>query len=115
MRQLVSYDDIALPVPVQAESTDASPPRKRRKNNYYNHRQGQKRGGHRPQPRDDVYEDDETPLLQKTRTDYGLEEESRQLTHEEVWDDSALIRAWDAAVEEYEVRSSATALFSLPR
>ncbi|KAH9487231.1 hypothetical protein JR316_0001300 [Psilocybe cubensis] len=30
------------------------------------------------------------------------EEESRELTHEEIWDDSALVDAWDAAMEEYE-------------
>jgi len=30
------------------------------------------------------------------------EEESRQLNQEEIWDDSALIAAWDAANEEYE-------------
>lgn len=30
------------------------------------------------------------------------EEESRELTHEEIWDDSALVNAWDAAMEEYE-------------
>ncbi len=29
---------------------------------------------------------------------------SRDLTHEEIWDDSALIEAWDSAMEEYEVR-----------
>ena len=34
----------------------------------------------------------------------GEEDESRELTHEEIWDDSALIDAWDAANEEYEVR-----------
>lgn len=32
------------------------------------------------------------------------EEESRELDQEEIWDDSALIAAWDAANEEYEVR-----------
>ncbi|KDR82049.1 hypothetical protein GALMADRAFT_135425 [Galerina marginata CBS 339.88] len=31
-----------------------------------------------------------------------FEEESRELTHEEIWDDSALLHAWEAAVEEYE-------------
>jgi hypothetical protein len=36
--------------------------------------------------------------------DGEYEEESRELTHEEIWDDSALIAAWDAANEEYEVR-----------
>ena len=30
-------------------------------------------------------------------------EESRELTYEEIWDDSALIDAWNAATEEYEV------------
>jgi len=30
------------------------------------------------------------------------EEESRELTYEEIWDDSALINAWNAATEEYE-------------
>ncbi|KLO06317.1 hypothetical protein SCHPADRAFT_946188 [Schizopora paradoxa] len=30
------------------------------------------------------------------------EDESRELNHEEIWDDSALIEAWDAANEEYE-------------
>lgn len=28
--------------------------------------------------------------------------ESRELTHEEIWDDSALVDAWNAAMEEYE-------------
>lgn len=32
------------------------------------------------------------------------EEESRELTHEEIWDDSALIDAWNSATAEYEVR-----------
>ena len=34
--------------------------------------------------------------------DYEEEEESRELTHEEIWDDSALVNAWEAATEEYE-------------
>lgn len=28
------------------------------------------------------------------------------LTHDEIWDDSALLRSWEAAVEEYKVRLS---------
>lgn len=28
---------------------------------------------------------------------------ARPLTHEEIWDDSALIQSWDEAVEEYKV------------
>ena len=31
------------------------------------------------------------------------EEESRELTHDEIWDDSALITAWESATAEYEV------------
>ena len=33
------------------------------------------------------------------------EEESRPLTHEEIWDDSALVDAWNSAEAEYEVSS----------
>jgi hypothetical protein len=29
---------------------------------------------------------------------------SNTLTHEEIWDDSSLVRSWDDAVEEYQVR-----------
>lgn len=32
------------------------------------------------------------------------EGESRELTHQEIWDDSALIDAWNSATAEYEVR-----------
>ena len=36
----------------------------------------------------------------------GAEEgESRELTHDEIWDDSALIDAWNSAAAEYEVCS----------
>ncbi|KAJ4485376.1 hypothetical protein J3R30DRAFT_1348578 [Lentinula aciculospora] len=33
--------------------------------------------------------------------DYLEVEENRELTHDEIWDDSALIEAWNAAAEEY--------------
>ena len=33
----------------------------------------------------------------------GEYQESRELTHDEIWDDSALIDAWNAATEEYKV------------
>lgn len=35
--------------------------------------------------------------------DAGEEEESRELTQDEIWDDSALIAAWESATAEYEV------------
>ena len=28
---------------------------------------------------------------------------TKPLSHEEIWDDSALVRSWDEAVEEYKV------------
>ncbi len=31
------------------------------------------------------------------------EEEGRELTHDEIWDDSALVVAWESATAEYEV------------
>ncbi|KDR68693.1 hypothetical protein GALMADRAFT_256476 [Galerina marginata CBS 339.88] len=34
--------------------------------------------------------------------EFEEEEESRELTHQEIWDDSALLDAWEAATEEYE-------------
>jgi hypothetical protein len=36
------------------------------------------------------------------------EEESRELTYDEIWDDSALIAAWESATAEYEVTTSYT-------
>lgn len=35
--------------------------------------------------------------------DAGEEDESRALTQNEIWDDSALIAAWESATAEYEV------------
>lgn len=29
----------------------------------------------------------------------------KQLSHEEIWDDSALLDSWDAALQEYQVRA----------
>lgn len=33
----------------------------------------------------------------------GKKKRSGPLSHEEIWDDSALVRSWDDAVEEYQV------------
>ena len=37
----------------------------------------------------------------------GKSKRAKDLTHEEIWDDSALVRSWDDAVEEYQVRREA--------
>jgi hypothetical protein len=33
----------------------------------------------------------------------GKKSKFKDLSHEEIWDDSALVRSWDEAVEEYKV------------
>jgi hypothetical protein len=97
-RQIVSYDDITLPYD---SSADVPPPPKKRKRN--NQKANQSRQPSRPtipkvaEPsnreatvvEDDMAEDDQ--------------EESRELTYEEIWDDSALLDAWEAAQQEYEM------------
>ncbi|KAL1965109.1 hypothetical protein VTN77DRAFT_6022 [Rasamsonia byssochlamydoides] len=36
----------------------------------------------------------------------GKKNKAKELTHEEIWDDSALVRSWDEAVEEYKLYHS---------
>jgi hypothetical protein len=49
------------------------------------------------------YEDDPGPsAFVKLEDENARDDESRELTYEEIWDDSALIDAWNAATEEYE-------------
>ncbi|KAJ5665666.1 uncharacterized protein N7477_008114, partial [Penicillium maclennaniae] len=36
----------------------------------------------------------------------GKSKRAQDLTHEEIWDDSALVRSWDDAVEEYQLYHS---------
>lgn len=33
----------------------------------------------------------------------GMPQDEKPLTHEEIWDDSSLVRSWEDAVEEYQV------------
>ena len=42
------------------------------------------------------------PPPKKRRRNLHKSKEIRELTHEEIWDDSALVNAWEAATEEYE-------------
>ncbi|KAJ7650588.1 hypothetical protein FB45DRAFT_888192 [Roridomyces roridus] len=76
-RPVISYDDITLPyeAPPPPESSNKSKKRKRA---------NQKQNGN------------------NKKASVEEEEEGRLLTSEEIWDDSALIDAWDAATEEYE-------------
>lgn len=131
MRQIISYDDITTtpqqqqqqPSPSKHEGNlaPAQPPAKRRKTT-----PNQRLGGPKPQQHWDdsggqglSMNYDDSPTITSTVTPgngmdveaagvtdehYGEEEESRELTHEEIWDDSALIEAWNSAAAEYEVR-----------
>ncbi|THU79893.1 hypothetical protein K435DRAFT_696836 [Dendrothele bispora CBS 962.96] len=102
MRTVVSYDDITLPYEAttnineevaklnRTESNPAKPPpsKKRKKSRAQN-------GFHTKTSSSAATPDEDSE-------EYLQVEESRELTHEEVWDDSALIEAWNAATEEYE-------------
>ena len=101
MRPVVSYDDLE-----QLTNTPAPgpPPAKKRK------RQQNKRkpsGSQKFAHWDEPAENHDVPF---TGHNYAgdnrgqtAEADSRDLTHEEIWDDSALIEAWDAAMDEYKV------------
>ena len=63
------------------------------------------------------YDDDEADrkLDEDVTVDDAVEEgeESCELMHDEIWDDSALIAAWESATAEYEVSRLMMALVSL--
>jgi hypothetical protein len=92
MRPVVSYDDITLPY----QSTDepqvssSKPPSKKRKKS-------------KPSTRKNTGCEEGIPASFASDDDGYQDKESRELTHDEIWDDSALIDAWNAATEEYEV------------
>lgn len=110
MRQLVRYDleDSSGPSkPSGNGDTSSQPPSKKRK---YGQQKG--RGTH-VQHWDDpgtlqdtvVYDEQEVDTSQDNLQVEvkGEIEESRELTHDEIWDDSALVDAWNSAQAEYEV------------
>ncbi|KAJ7223191.1 hypothetical protein GGX14DRAFT_351940 [Mycena pura] len=95
-RPLISYDDITLPYEQQAthERVANSPSNtshsKKRKWSSQKPTQHQKSSKSMKGPAAEEEADEEEDL------------DSRLLASEEIWDDSALIDAWDAAMEEYE-------------
>jgi hypothetical protein len=131
MRPLLSYDDITdsqslRPKISQNSSNQQHQSKKRKRNNGQNSHNNKKRQfgaavtPHYTQHWDDpetsteqvAYDDpDNTELLDDEKAE-GSFEESRELTHDEIWDDSALIDAWDAATEEYEVCCYACSVFT---
>ncbi|KAL6305653.1 hypothetical protein BKA93DRAFT_824771 [Sparassis latifolia] len=119
MRPLVSYDDITAPQAEPAElpgphspPTNPPPSKKRKTNEKLPNRRPQQQYAHWDDPgaqAPPVRYDDGAAGPSTSGTGEGEyteeeeeEEKSRELTHDEIWDDSALVDAWDSALAEYE-------------
>jgi hypothetical protein len=131
-RSLVSYDDLA-PTPSQEQTHVSNSQQQHKKRKWgHQHAKRGPHAQQRPQHWDDpsvsypspgvvqttplqplsAKQDGSDDFLQpaaravtneKSQQRRERWEDERELTHEEVWDDSALIDAWNAAQEEYEV------------
>ncbi|KNZ80013.1 hypothetical protein J132_07979 [Termitomyces sp. J132] len=104
MRTLVSYDDITLPYqtsPPQSPLHKPPPVKKRKWNN--KNSKGRNHNDTRSTDSHQKHTNDIGQVSSSFKMTIDTEfEEGRDLTHDEIWDDSALIDAWDAATEEYE-------------
>ncbi|KAF9242365.1 hypothetical protein BU15DRAFT_43961 [Melanogaster broomeanus] len=112
MRPLIQYDldDSAGPSklpdrhPTSALLSGQPPSKKRRRNNNHHHK-SQQRMYHWDDPgspTDRMGENGDGDNMGDGMEEANAEEESRELTHNEIWDDSALIDAWNSAEAEYE-------------
>lgn len=97
MRSVVSYGDLGQ---VTTMSTPG-PPKKRKRQQNKRKSSGSQKFTHWDEP----VENHDVSLLSHDNAngDEVVNAESRELTHEEIWDDSALVEAWDAAMDEYRV------------
>jgi hypothetical protein len=105
VRPLVSYDDISSP---QEKST--FPPAPRPKPSKKRKRFAQQHWDDHAESRPAEMEEALVTLgahdaerAGKDARETSVDEGSRELTHDEIWDDSALIDVWNAATAEYEV------------
>jgi hypothetical protein len=104
-RPVISYDDITLPYhqsdspPRPAGNNSPAGPSQSKKRKWSNQQSGQshksKNKAANGVPKENWVANEEE--------EEDEDADSRYLTQEEIWDDSALINAWDAAMEEYEV------------
>ena len=124
-RSVVCYDDITLPYDQPQPQPSSSshnahyhhpPPSKKRKKNNQKAKQHRSAsnstsqraeflkstGASSKQPPEEEQWDADADEGEYYDEEGGEGEESRELTHEEIWDDSALVNAWEAATEEYE-------------
>lgn len=101
MRSVVSYDDLEQ---LMTTPAPGPPPAKKRKRQQNKSRSlGSQKLAHWDEP---VENRDVSFTGHDYASDLGdktADIDNRELTHEEIWDDSALIEAWDAAMNEYKV------------
>ncbi|KAH7884024.1 hypothetical protein F5I97DRAFT_1635326 [Phlebopus sp. FC_14] len=115
MRQLVRYDPDDLPGPSKMSGNRSpahSPPSKKRKQSHPRTQHIQHWDDPGSSREEVVYDEQEEDVREDSYRyeeagaglpgEVGEEEESRELTYEEIWDDSALIDAWNSATAEYE-------------
>ena len=113
MRPVVSYDDITAPQNGSSKQLGLLPPSANqppaKKRRISQHKASQKRVAqqHWDDPGNGTdamtYGEDDSAYAVEEMEYEEEEEESRDLTHDEIWDDSALIEAWNSATAEYEV------------
>jgi hypothetical protein len=115
MRQLVSYDDITLCREEQIigpqDLSSSSRPKKRKRSNqklrharqHWDEPSAEETLDHDEENIDVFPGESEVVGTGPSEQQEEVGECERELTYEDVWDDSALIVAWDAATEEYEV------------
>jgi hypothetical protein len=92
MRTVISYDDITPPYQAEVSSRSSTRPPPNKKRKWSKAKQPSQRRASRHF----------SPSTTLEADDNNSEVEGQELTHEDIWDDSALITAWNAATEEYE-------------
>ena len=119
-RQLISYDDITLPyehqeqTPIHSHSAHPTAAKKRKRNNQktWSGSAFQKTASSDPTSAQNAGNgssringswESYAPADAMNEGEEEEEEEDRELSHEEIWDDSALVNAWEAAQQEYEM------------
>ncbi|KAK7048167.1 hypothetical protein R3P38DRAFT_1853236 [Favolaschia claudopus] len=103
-RTIISYDDITLPYsqpdpsPSRPSGSTPSGPSQSKKRKWSNRKSGQSQAN----KNNKAANGSSNPVEKEADGDEDEDADSRYLTQEEIWDDSALIDAWNAATEEYE-------------
>jgi hypothetical protein len=123
VRPLVSYDDLSSPqekrtVPPTAQPTPRpTKPPKKRKRYTQQHWDEQTESRHAHVTYGEQVLEAQNVNAERTgrdvRNSVVPDEGSRELTHEEIWDDSALIDVWNTATAEYEASIFPTTTFDL--